>query len=213
LEGVPEAEQLRRLSDDELMDHLLDRRGAIDAKLWLECFSALAAARFEILTLEVCQREYLLLNPLEVADLTLSRLVVLYRLGRRVRPCSRWLPELVNQAVGWARLRPRFCAFSMEDARTEDEKTRAALAQLINQMDGRTRQIVHLSWLERMKPDQVAEATGLDRETVERILAGALGAVVMTATGQDVFSLDGTERPEPDATTEGSEKEAENERE
>ena len=192
LNGPASPVGLEELSVEELTDLVLDQRDALDLDTWIEAVAALVHPYFDTLTREICEEQHLLLHPGKVADLALGRFIALFRLGRRSRPCSLWLRQILEDSIQWARFRNGFCIFQVDSNGNAGQKLQTSLAQTLNGLDSLSRRIVHFSWIDRIKPDRVAELTQLPLEEVEAVLESVLRMVVKLVTGRDLRATDGS---------------------
>lgn len=169
--GIPTRDDM---SAEDLGDLLLDHREQLAGPQYPSLLGAALVDRFEELARAHCRREFLLLDPLTVAEDAVVKLWIDAELGTRRRPLTAFAEDYIRDAA-------RTCAGDhsvylfqpSSDPDAPDALGHRLLhlaCGIVNRLSAAHRRIAWLAWVEAREWRDIESLTGVPYERVEALL-------------------------------------------
>ncbi len=170
MKGVPEISTEQTSDIDHLADLLLDHAGALAGDRLLYYLICLLSKSFDARYPRILEREYLLLDPIQLTEEAIVAIYCRYLDGDRQRPFREWSERMMLDTALRSRTRRDLVSVATDPKSPPRDQMIAEVVHLINQATFETRRIGWYSWVEHRPVEEVARLTNRPLEQVEWVL-------------------------------------------
>ena len=181
-------------------DLLMDHADRLDGAELLYCMTAVMTPPLDEIAAQHCEREYLLVDPILLAEDAIANLYTSHRNGNRIRPFRAWADRVTRYVAQRATTDRSLLLYRPGHHATRADHITSELAWLSNQLPLEGRRIAWLAYREQRAEPEIAEITGYPFERVEfflnELLMRAIEAIVANDTAdsdRDASPPDGLE--------------------
>ena len=178
---------------EKLTELLLDRSNDIDGIRLLYYLRHLQLAELVSFAQEAVKDSHLLVNPLDVADAVAVRVFTQLMMNKRVKPFGDWAKKLSEELVVRMASSQKHNWWPGGVESDFPPQVRNAMVRLFNLQDSRTRELLWLSWVEKLPVSELATRTGIPLERVEHLIESCLEQATREyrrAMGMDPYESD-----------------------
>ena len=169
----------------QVADLLMDHADRFDGTRLLYYMTAVMIPPLDELTKDLCEREYLLLDPIKLAEDAVAKLFASHLDGGRLRPFARWAARILGDVGRRAVTDRSLLAFRPEHDDTYSGRVTTELAWIANRLPFDARRLIWLSFRESRSEAEIAQITGLPFERVEFLLSETLTMAMNAVAGVD----------------------------
>lgn len=159
------------LDPDHIADRLLDVAERFDGTRLLYLLTVLQIHRLDRVAREICEQEFLLLDPRSIAEEAVISLYAAHVAGGRQVPFKSWARQVVQRTTQRAVDQPRLAAFRREESNLAGQILTSILAEKANRLGFDARRLIYMAWVRGLAPGRIARESGVPLETVEWVLA------------------------------------------
>ncbi len=154
----------------ELAEVLFDHGNRFEATQLLYLLTCVAIEELDDLVMELLMQEYLLLDPVKLAEDAAVRLLSTFLEGRRVRPFRTWARRCVRACATAAVDEGDLPALPFGARTATEQRLMTEAAHVANHLDIEARRLAWYAWVEQFSPREIQSVTQLPVERIEWVL-------------------------------------------